>query len=148
MLNKKLTWFPPKEMNVETGLIIIEDHCWRCKKRISVVSGLLARNKKENFEEFYKFNKVSTLILSMLTPNLKKKHYIGEIKQRYSRTVQNRYLSNGCYYCDAIYGDFFLNEQTLEFLVTESYPKPIAIENHQLGKEIPLPHQTWQFKGK
>lgn len=148
MLNKELTWFPPKKMNVDTGLIIIEDYCWKCGKKISLVSGLLSINKKKNFEHFYKFNEVSATIASILTPNLKKKYHIGEIKQRYSKTVQNKYLSNGCYYCDAIYGDFFLKEETLEFLVTESYPEPIIITKHQLGKEIPLPSQAWYFQGR
>ena len=35
---------------------------------------------------------------------------VGPIKQRYSRTVQDSYSSYGCYYCDAIFGVFYLSE--------------------------------------
>lgn len=39
---------------------------------------------------------------------------IGQLKKRYSKTVHDSYLSHGCFYCDAIFGDFFLNSEKLE----------------------------------
>jgi hypothetical protein len=33
---------------------------------------------------------------------------IGALKNRYSKTVGHSYLSHGCFYCDAIFGDFYL----------------------------------------
>ena len=38
---------------------------------------------------------------------------VGPVKKRYSRTVADSYLSHGCYYCDAIFGDFHLIEEKL-----------------------------------
>ncbi len=33
---------------------------------------------------------------------------IGELKNRYSNSVEKSYLSHGCFYCDEIFGDFFM----------------------------------------
>ena len=57
---------------------------------------------------------------------------VGPVKKRYSRTVADSYLSHGCYYCDAIFGDFHLIEEKL-YAFTGVYtiidnalmPKPI-----------------------
>ncbi len=45
---------------------------------------------------------------------------VGEIKVRASRTAGETYLSNGCFHCDALLGNFFLFQEELpEVLVTE-----------------------------
>ena len=45
---------------------------------------------------------------------------VGEIKERASRTAGETYLSNGCFHCDALLGNFFLfHEELLELLVSE-----------------------------
>ena len=146
MLNKKLRWFPKKGMNVESGLITIGVNCWRCKRDIQVIAGIEVKSKVNKFKKFYYFDEVSNTIVSMITPSLQQKHKIGIIKKRYSKTMQQQYLSNGCYYCDAIYGNFFLKEEILELLVVDSILYPIKIEIHKLGKEIPLPNQVWHFE--
>ena len=148
MLNKELTWFPQKGMEVETGLVTLEVPCWRCKKTTQVVAGLEVKNQTKTFKKFYDFKEVSETILSMISPNLQEKYKIGIIKKRYSKTMQQQYLSNGCYYCDAIYGNFFLREEILELLVVHADLHPIITNIHHLGNEIPLPYQSWYFQGK
>jgi hypothetical protein len=39
---------------------------------------------------------------------------MGEIKERYSRTVDKPYISFGCCKCDAIFGDLFVEEAILD----------------------------------
>ncbi|EDP96389.1 hypothetical protein U8527_09780 [Kordia algicida OT-1] len=39
---------------------------------------------------------------------------IGEIKERYSRTTRSSYMSFGCYKCDALFGDWYLQEDIRE----------------------------------
>jgi len=74
----------------------------KCHQPINVVAGLYVTNKEKNFSKSYKFKIVDKAIQSMLTKELKEEYKIEPIKQRYSRTGQQQYLSNGCYYCDAI----------------------------------------------
>jgi hypothetical protein len=45
---------------------------------------------------------------------------VGEVKVRSSRTAGESYVSNGCFHCDALLGNFFLfHEELLEVLVTQ-----------------------------
>jgi len=39
---------------------------------------------------------------------------MGQIKKRFSKTVGHSYMSFGCFKCDAIFGDWFLNEDIIE----------------------------------
>jgi len=81
MLNKELTWFPQKGMEVETGLVTLEVPCWRCKKTTQVVAGLEVKNQTKTFKKFYDFKEVSETILSMISPNIQAKYKIGTIKK-------------------------------------------------------------------
>jgi hypothetical protein len=47
---------------------------------------------------------------------------VGEIKERTSRTAGETYLSNGCFHCDALLGNFFLFNEELS---RSSSPKGI-----------------------
>lgn len=41
---------------------------------------------------------------------------IGQVKKRFSKTAGGSYLSHGCYYCDALFGDFPLRSEKHEAL--------------------------------
>lgn len=43
-----------------------------------------------------------------------RKLVIGNIKQRYSKTIDSSYMSFGCAKCDSIFGDWFVNEAILD----------------------------------
>ena len=53
-----------------------------------------------------KYMDLFSAILSSLSPKLE----IGTIKSRYSRTQERSYLSNGCFHCDALIGQFHEHE--------------------------------------
>ena len=42
---------------------------------------------------------------------------LGQIKKRYSNTVESSYKSFGCYKCDAIFGDFYRSTEISEALI-------------------------------
>jgi hypothetical protein len=39
---------------------------------------------------------------------------LGQIKMRYSNTVQHAYMSFGCYKCDSLFGDFYVMDAKME----------------------------------
>jgi len=54
-------------------------------------------------------NGIPELIMGHTDNKILASHGVGVIKSRYSKTVDGSYLSNGCYHCDAIQGDFFIS---------------------------------------
>jgi hypothetical protein len=66
--------------------------------------------------------------------------HLATFKERYSRTVEDRYLSQGCPHCDALWGDFPLGEVAFEYME--------RIEAHDFGRnglfavQLQIPAQT------
>ncbi len=48
-------------------------------------------------------------VMDFLSSEVGKNIHMGEIKKRFSKTVQQEYKSFGCYKCDSLFGDFFCN---------------------------------------
>lgn len=72
---------------------------------------------------------------------------LGEIKRRFSKTVQDSYISFGCYKCDSIFGDWFVMETQLEAVY--GYGQVASIEgeiNLDRNIELPIPH--WCYPGE
>lgn len=67
---------------------------------------------------------------------------LGEIKRRFSKTVQDSYLSFGCYKCDSIFGDWFVMEAVY------GHGQVATIERSvELGNNIKLPIPHWCYPG-
>lgn len=72
---------------------------------------------------------------------------LGEIKRRFSKTVQNSYMSFGCYSCDSIFGDWYVMEA--EFEVAYGYGQVATIdESIELDEIIELNIPHWCYPGK
>jgi hypothetical protein len=72
---------------------------------------------------------------------------VGAIKSRYSKTIGAFYLSNGCYHCDAIQGDFFISVTFAEGYHDGIFLDPILefiINNGQEG--APYIQGNWYFE--
>ena len=68
---------------------------------------------------------------------------LGQIKKRYSKTVEDSYKSFGCYNCDSIFGDFFVMEAKLDIMYE---PKELTYQGEiELKEIIELPIQHWCF---
>jgi hypothetical protein len=69
---------------------------------------------------------------------------LGEIKRRFSNTVQDSYMSFGCYNCDSIFGDWYVMEAQME--AAYGYGQVAKIERKiKLGENIELPIPHWCY---
>lgn len=66
---------------------------------------------------------------------------LGAIKERYSKTVEKSYISFGCANCDAIFGDFYVQEAIWNSYYGDGV---VAKFNCEIGLDIPtvinIPH--------
>lgn len=138
-------------------LVFYDYDCWKCKKKnhlyyvnnpflsacnakIHAKEALWASNSMEYRHEIIQEAKK---ILSQ--QNL----HLGDIKQRYSKTVGDSYMSFGCYNCDSIFGDFYILDAKLGIMYDD---KKII---HKVGVEInekiifnDLPHWCYPENGQ
>jgi Competence protein CoiA-like family len=114
----KLKWLPSPgdQLIVKIPPEIIK--CWKCKKQTKIIKDVLFYNKNNIFISARSFSdrNIPDLILHNVGNKELAKHGVGSIKKRYSKTVGAAYLSNGCFHCDSLMGNFFLMEDEGELL--------------------------------
>lgn len=68
-------------------------------------------------------------------------HYpIGEIKERYSKTIEERYMSFGCPYCDSLVGKWYLNNIEMNAIYEVDDENVHIIELKEPGLTLAMPH--------
>jgi hypothetical protein len=72
---------------------------------------------------------------------------LGEIKQRFSKTIHNSYMSFGCYSCDSIFGDWFVMEAELEIAFGHGLAEAIE-RTMELEEIIELNMPHWCYPGE
>jgi hypothetical protein len=72
---------------------------------------------------------------------------LGEIKRRFSKTVQNSYMSFGCYSCDSIFGDWYVMEGELEIAYGSGQVASIE-RSIELDENIELHIPHWCYPGE
>ena len=123
LLNRKVKFcrhirLKPKQ---EAIILFFQYECWECKKpqycytvypKFSTVCDLEYDMMGEMWSDgdIDKSPQIQIAVQQFLDSDKGKDIKVGPIKQRFSKTVQDSYLSYGCYYCDAIFGDFYLSE--------------------------------------
>jgi len=83
------------------------------------------------------------LAQKFVSPQIDNTIRLGQIKKRYSKTVEDSYTSFGCYKCDSIFGDWYVMEAKIDILYE---PKELIFEGEIDLKEsvvLPIPH--WCF---
>lgn len=93
-------------------LIEGETHCWKCKEKTKVIAFgvekyMLLYGEPCGFtddNEIHIANGLETL------PKFLKDYILKNyaVKERFSKTIGRKYMSNGCSHCDALQGDWFL----------------------------------------
>ena len=123
-------------------LIIDSIECWKCQKRSDYVLGL-----EVVFDDRYlELNtNVDQTILRLFNQDVLKQYKFGEVKQRYSRTTQTSYISQGCYHCDALFGNYYLQEDLFEYRINSSWPEAVDEVEITYEKYFELTSDTLVF---
>lgn len=127
LLKRKLKYcelvrIKPKQ---EVTIVFFETSCWKCKKPqhcYTVEQSLLTVCNQDFYlmgslwdsDDIDKTPNVYEAVKQYLKSEKGKHLKVGQLKKRYSKTVHDNYLSHGCFYCDAIFGDFYLITEKIE----------------------------------
>lgn len=86
--------------------------CWKCKGWTNVVAEVEIKTFLHHESITYSLDKLAEIpdLLDQLPLNDLRRHKVGRIASRYSKTEQGSYLANGCVTCNALQGRFFLQE--------------------------------------
>jgi hypothetical protein len=117
-------WLPNTEPAVDLDapgprlavwVVGLADRCWKCQQLTVNVVGLLPEDAGQ--DELLTTDATNQLAMAvakvLLGQEARATARVGLIKQRYSRTLGQSYLSNGCVACDALQGDFPLFHEAL-----------------------------------
>ncbi|WP_339343566.1 hypothetical protein [uncultured Psychrobacter sp.] len=95
------------------NLITYSRDCWKCKKATTIVAGVryyenpygLYDVQVPNFD--FTVRDVPLADINIINQQLAGRLRFGTLKPRYSKTLNESYMSNGCFHCDALLGAFF-----------------------------------------
>ena len=133
-------------LDIETGVL----ECWKCDAQTRIVTRLVFRAGHHEIRETLELTDGAPELLGHIQRALARRDDIGEIRSRYSRTVQGSYVSNGCARCGALIGRFYEHDAwySEEETVATIGWRPNAEEKHLLEsgtnlwavwKETPAP---------
>lgn len=105
---------------VQVCLLGLSESCWRCKRPTTALVGMLpVASRNVNNMLACKDERALELAAAALPEQARQAHRVGWIKSRYSKTENKAYLSNGCFHCDALVGNFFLYYRELRGVIEE-----------------------------
>jgi hypothetical protein len=110
--------------------------CWSCGALTSIITGIDVAFGADEFSftipDLGEYSQPLESVLSRLPGDLE----IGRIRPRFSKTQGRCYVSNGCFHCDVLIGEFFEHDawdeqdtvSTFSIRISREWRK--AIENH------------------
>lgn len=133
----------------------IQMNCWKCGKKnyIYYIGNFISPCNAITFHgdiESWDSEKLifSPEIKSKVIEYTKAKHLnLATIKERYSKTVGNSYMSFGCSHCDSLFGDHFVSEAILDTWYGDGVIDKMFICREELNIDLrrDLPH--WCHSG-
>ncbi|QUS59046.1 competence protein CoiA [Pseudovibrio brasiliensis] len=151
MLDGELKFLPKQGQDLLVQPRIQQDKCWKCEQSTGVVIGVNYFSADKDYLGGSSFEHEAGFIRKNYSNETLLRFGVGSIKDRYSKTVEHYYLSNGCINCGAIYGNHFLQ---IEFLHSE-YDQPfeyIEVEELTACQQYDLHthslEPSWFFRGE
>lgn len=129
-------------------IYLIQNKCYRCGainnvyfvKRMMSKDGVIL-SAGEDFGRDIHFNPILVrLVQKHIEEHPELDVTIGVIKHRYSKTMEESYMSFGCSKCDSIVGDFFLRELIFDRIYDESMSNIVRIDTEASDLSFPIHH--------
>ena len=98
-------------MKKELKIRFLEKECWKCGYNYNIYYAIWKWDILEDSKNIFNKNIISKVIEWNKSNNILD---FGEIKQRYSKTKDEKYMSFGFPKCDAICGDWYLDEAIID----------------------------------
>jgi hypothetical protein len=124
-----LIYLGPKEGFQPVNLEIMRDHCWKCKQEIKTVTGIVFPDRQlDNWDnaEWQYYNDLLSLyhikgdtaeLISNFVAVLRQNdESITPVGFKFSHTIKEHYCASSCPYCDALQGNFYVNDKRIDLL--------------------------------
>lgn len=120
--------------------------CYRCTAKGVALAGILVSPRYSlDPSGFISFDFVARALAALVndTP-LAERYFIGRIRMRFSQAHPGGYVANVCWYCDALWGSFPLQEAVSEYLADGgSYDRLVIGELAFPVSELPDLRTAW-----
>lgn len=151
-----------KKAKITAVDVIFEQiECWRCHQPHFVFyarylvdetgirhneydpSWVSDRERNSNIPDLQFGDEILELVKQYIANHPEKGIVMGEVKERYSKTMEQSYMSFGCPNCDAIVGDHYLNDLEIDLIYETDEKKMSRI---QLKTPFEIPVNDWLVK--
>ncbi|MFI5700883.1 hypothetical protein ACIA78_12640 [Streptomyces xanthochromogenes] len=119
-------------------VLALDRLCWKCGEATTCVVGLYPSRPSQADCYAKTMDESSRVWIKELLEEAGYTQLADSIKPRWSATVGRRYLSNGCLHCDALQGDFPVEEEASDLVREEG----VGALSTLLVVEVPAP--VWQ----
>lgn len=129
--------FHKKTLITDIDVMFVPTKCYRCntEHNVYIVNGIFdefgVRHSPYNLDipiDLHFDEKVRSVIRNYIKTNPQRNIVMGDIKYRYSKTVDMQYLSFGCPRCDAMVGNYYLDEIKMDYMYEEAPDKMIKLK--------------------
>ncbi|MFF3491273.1 hypothetical protein ACFYWS_07975 [Streptomyces sp. NPDC002795] len=97
--------------------------CWKCGRGTTCIVGLYPARPARGYCGLFTTENARTMTLAV---GLLERHGLTDltapVRLRYSETMRARYLANGCQHCDALQGNFPLQEEAFARVAADGGP--------------------------
>ncbi|NEA14218.1 hypothetical protein [Streptomyces halstedii] len=105
---------PGSATTVALRVLTLSRACWACGKDTAGLIGLYPQRPARGYVGLFTTDNAKTMAL---VRRLLRQHghaaLAATVKSRYSRTMRERQLSNGCGHCDALQGNFPVHDEAM-----------------------------------
>ncbi|WP_328299183.1 hypothetical protein OG389_16140 [Streptomyces sp. NBC_00435] len=136
-------WIPDETpwgcaVTIPVRILALQRKCWKCSETTACVAGLYPQRPARADQWARSVDDTSRVWIKPLLEQAGFARLAGAIKPRWSSTAGQRYMSSGCERCDALQGDFPVDEEASDLVRADG----VDALDTLLVAEVPTP--VWQ----